>query len=343
MKKLYITLFLTAFSITNLFSQAGDCPALCVTSDQTATTAVDGSTNELGGFATCLSANEASSSYWYQVCFSSNGTFAFSMNPVGDYNDFDFAIWSGTNCPPTANSIRCSFAATGAGGPPCSTCDDTGLGNGSTQTSEDATGDGWLQPITVSNGQCITMCINNYGAGSDVFDLDFTGTATMTCVGTLPIVLSNFIATPTENSVILNWVSQSERNNNYYTIEKSIDGVTFAAIGQVNGAGNSSVKKAYKLIDDAPSLGTSYYRLSQTDFDGAQQYFNIESVNWGKSFQYKVNVYALSGLLQKSFTSSDVNTELNNDKELMNGLYIIETIDNNNNHKSFKFVKKSDN
>lgn len=126
MKNVFLIFF--AFLSLNIFGQAGDCPGLCITSNGTYA-ATNGSTNELNASNRgCLTANEASSSFWFQVCFTSNGTFQFYIDPSGNRNDFDFAIWNTTTCPPTTAPIRCSWAAVPPGGP-CPLCDYTGLGD----------------------------------------------------------------------------------------------------------------------------------------------------------------------------------------------------------------------
>ena len=123
----------------------------------------------------CLTTSE-SSSLWYQVCFTSNGTFQFYIDPSGNRNDFDFAIWNSKTYPPTSTPIRFSSAAVTPGGP-CDTCDYTGLGNGATDSIESASGNGWLLPLTVTKGQCITIKINNYGFDSNNFAINLGGTA----------------------------------------------------------------------------------------------------------------------------------------------------------------------
>ena len=95
--------------------------------------------------------------------------------------------------------------------------------------------------------------------------------------------------------VILNWTTASELNNDYFTIERSKDAVEFQPIKFVEGAGNSNSILNYEIIDVNPFLGTSYYRLKQTDFNGKYSFSNIVSVNAGsdnvfdKPFNYYVN------------------------------------------------------
>lgn len=303
-----ITLTIIYFCLSySSFSQAGDCPALCVTSDIVGTTAVDGLTDELNTTnGNCLSANEASSSYWYQVCFSSSGTFSFTMNPDGNKNDFDFALWTGTNCPPTNAPVRCSFAGIFPFG---GASDDlTGLGNGATDNTEAAGGDGWLAPLNVANGSCITLNINNFGSGSDVFDLDFTGTATMTCVGTLPISLIKSNIQISDNIVTITWATASEQNNNYYSIYKSNDGVNYFQINKINGAGYTSQVKSYSIDDALTDGGVYYYKVSQTDYDGSQNDLFIKSISYEKSSEidaiYNAHGYYLGkdlDMIEKDF------------------------------------------
>jgi hypothetical protein len=98
--------------------------------------------------------------------------------------------------------------------------------------------------------------------------------------GTLPIELTHIAATPQENAVTINWQTASEDNNHYFTIERSVDGVSFETIGTVMGAGNSQTTLNYTFTDLSPLAGTTYYRLQQTDFDGKFEIFNMVSVSF---------------------------------------------------------------
>ncbi len=98
--------------------------------------------------------------------------------------------------------------------------------------------------------------------------------------GALPVKLVSFNATHKQKVVLTNWVTAMELNNNYFTVERSSDGVNFSAIGQVAGAGNSTAMKTYEFADENPLKGVSYYRLRQTDYDGASALSNIVAVNF---------------------------------------------------------------
>jgi len=83
----------------------------------------------------------------------------------------------------------------------------------------------------------------------------------------LPIDISSFTAQCDNGIVSIQWTSQSELNNQYYTVKKTLDNVHFETVGTIPGEGTSSLPKNYTMTDNAPLAGTSYYFLYQTDFD----------------------------------------------------------------------------
>ncbi|MFT6282636.1 MAG: hypothetical protein ACJA0U_002773 [Salibacteraceae bacterium] len=96
----------------------------------------------------------------------------------------------------------------------------------------------------------------------------------------LPIDLLSFNANViNEKSVRLDWQTASETNNDFFTIECSVDGKNWEEVIKINGAENSSSLLDYTTIDNSPYFNISYYRLKQTDFDGNYSYSEIRSVN----------------------------------------------------------------
>ena len=95
---------------------------------------------------------------------------------------------------------------------------------------------------------------------------------------TLPIELLSFTGNKSQDKNILNWITISELNNNYFVIEKSSNGVNFNNLGIVKGAGNSNIKIEYTLIDSEP-YNVTYYKLSQIDYNGDVKSFNTISVS----------------------------------------------------------------
>jgi hypothetical protein len=125
----------------------------------------------------------------------------------------------------------------------------------------------------------------------------------------LPISLLEFNATPLVDAVGLTWLTASELNNDFFTIERSTDGFTFESIHKESGAGNSNQMLNYSWVDHSPILGMNYYRLKQTDFDGTSTYSTIRSVNFNEPNTANnswVNVYpnpANDGQVYLSFGS----------------------------------------
>ncbi len=109
----------------------------------------------------------------------------------------------------------------------------------------------------------------------------------------LPIELVFFNATPDENNrkVKLEWQTASEINNDFFTIEKSINAIDWEMVKTVSGAGNSSSLLSYSTVDSKPYSGVSYYRLKQTDFNGQFEYSQIISVNINPFISENIGIY----------------------------------------------------
>ncbi|MFM7016892.1 MAG: T9SS type A sorting domain-containing protein, partial [Bacteroidota bacterium] len=95
----------------------------------------------------------------------------------------------------------------------------------------------------------------------------------------LPIELLSFTGSAHEKFNLLEWVTATEKNNDYFTVEKSSDALSFQWVGVVKGAGNSNVPISYSLKDHHPVNGITYYRLMQTDFDGTTTNSSIIAIN----------------------------------------------------------------
>ena len=108
----------------------------------------------------------------------------------------------------------------------------------------------------------------------------------------LPVELLGFDVKPIENRrVELHWQTASETNNDYFTIERSKNGVAWEALNTLDGAGNSSSLVNYSTVDNVPYTGISYYRLKQTDFDGEFAYSDIRSANIASGNTNKLEIW----------------------------------------------------
>ncbi|MCU0359534.1 MAG: T9SS type A sorting domain-containing protein [Bacteroidia bacterium] len=96
----------------------------------------------------------------------------------------------------------------------------------------------------------------------------------------LPVELLFFEATVCKSGVCLQWATASEKNADYFSIERSKNGIDFEFVAQIKAAGNSAREINYLETDFNPLDGISYYRLKQFDKDDALQLILIRSIDF---------------------------------------------------------------
>ena len=96
--------------------------------------------------------------------------------------------------------------------------------------------------------------------------------------GPLPIQLIFFKARQAGASHLLEWATASELNFDFFSIERSTDGINFKEIEQVKGHGTSLERIDYSFEYRNPTLGKNYYRLKSVDFDGSSEYSGVAFV-----------------------------------------------------------------
>ncbi len=94
----------------------------------------------------------------------------------------------------------------------------------------------------------------------------------------LPIELLSFTGECNNQNIVFKWITATENNNDYFSIEQSIDGLNWENIRNIPGAGNSTSEITYSFIDFDRYDDISYYRLKQTDFDGHTKVYSPISV-----------------------------------------------------------------
>jgi photosystem II stability/assembly factor-like uncharacterized protein len=88
----------------------------------------------------------------------------------------------------------------------------------------------------------------------------------------IPVELTSFTASTSNNQIMLNWTTASELNNRGFEIQQSLDNETFTMLGFVPGFGSTTETKSYSFIVSNAPAGLHYYRLKQIDFDGSHEY-----------------------------------------------------------------------
>ncbi len=213
---------------------------------------------------------------------------------------------------------------------------------------------GWLGffGITINTDQAGPIA---YGDGADSL---------------LPIELLSFDAGMTdENTVALRWSTSAEKGNDFFTIERSLDGKNFFVLDTIAGAGNSNKKVDYTYTDTHPASGYNYYRLKQTDFDGNFKYFDIAGVVNDKAqpqvAQVSISPNPFNQHFEVSFHATDnsivhlklmdmqgatifnksleaekgTNTFVYNDHRLQSGIYLLSIVQKGVPAKTFRMVK----
>ncbi|HEY8402377.1 MAG TPA: glycosyl hydrolase [Cytophagaceae bacterium] len=165
--------------------------------------------------------------------------------------------------------------------------------------------------------------------------------------GILPVRLTDFYGKRNAEVVDLFWSTSSEKDNEYFILERSIDGKNFIQIARVKGMGNSSSMQHYFYKDVNPHIGMNYYRLRQADTDGKESISRVISVNFDASITFSIIPNPTDQLITISFNESSeysislhsslgqmlferdnvINSEQIDLSEYPSGMYMLKVID----------------
>lgn len=95
----------------------------------------------------------------------------------------------------------------------------------------------------------------------------------------LPVELIYFAAQIRDGAVELTWTTESEIDNDFFTVQRTAEGEQFQDVIRVKGHGTSPTTHHYTTTDPEPQAGRWYYRLRQTDFDGSASFSRLISVD----------------------------------------------------------------
>ncbi|MBN2681561.1 MAG: hypothetical protein JXR58_03580 [Bacteroidales bacterium] len=186
----------------------------------------------------------------------------------------------------------------------------TGLQSGAGDNSESIWDDGYVNSLNVTAGQTYTVLIDNYYSTTSPYTLQWnlTNGASLDC-STLPVELTYFNGECNNNKVYLSWETASEINNDYFTIEKSFNGIDYFEIGTKKGAGTTSgVNFHYPFADQSEISNIQYYRLSQTDFDGKTEIFDPIAVKCSSQESENVTITNINNVAEIDFINKQGKT-----------------------------------
>lgn len=297
--------------------------------------------------------------------FSSNiGTYNVNISSSGSGQVFDNSNFPGTGYSGTyviVNNTTGNIVSFDA---------NTDLSNGVTYPAENYT----IHGVAVLGGTDLTSYIGGSFANFQTAisnsticaDLSSNSVPVTIIPTALPIELLSFTGKQQNETTLLNWTTSTEINNDFFTLEHSLDGYDFKFLAEMDGKGNSTVVNEYRFIHQNPVVGTNYYRLSQTDFDGTTKVEGVIAVDFKsdkviatvvpnpirqneinlnyispQNSEVEIEVVDMTGkvLIQTtvSVTEGENNIQLPA-QNWSNGVYYLRTIQNQT-IKSIKFVK----
>lgn len=140
-----------------------------------------------------------------------------------------------------------------------------------------------LSPLIDAGLDAVAPAIDQCGAAR----IDALGGVNISDIGSfegpdcivLTVDLNYFLVNCQENIAVINWSTFSELDNDYFSIQKSKNGIDFETIATIQGAGTTQSELEYTWRDKSPSIGINYYRLVQTDFNGDREVFDMQKTD----------------------------------------------------------------
>jgi hypothetical protein len=123
----------------------------------------------------------------------------------------------------------------------------------------------------------ITLSTNGNPGEVYIVIVDTEGTEQFTISSTSVLLytkLISFLGYKDDEKNVLEWVVEKEEDVDHYSLERSVDAVSFSQINQTPALNNGSSSVNYNYIDPLPGTGTLYYRLQTVNTDGSFEYSN---------------------------------------------------------------------
>ncbi len=190
------------------------------------------------------------------------------------------------------------------------------------------------------------------------YSIDFGGFSTILKDGKCPIVLPvKFISVNVKKqnaAHLIQFTVDNEENNVTYFIEKSINGIDFYNIGKIEISFANTGYVNHRFTDENPFNGQNFYRIKQIENNKTyfsktvDIYFSKNEIsiypNPTNGF-FKIENFARLKSIQIYNTKAELVLSLNNNQNnfnistIVNGIYFLKVIDENNIISKIPFVK----
>ncbi len=138
----------------------------------------------------------------------------------------------------------------------------------------------------------------------------------------LPVTLLYFkVQDVSSRGIDLRWATATEKNFEYFEVERAGNDLNFETIGKVNSAGGLNIATSYTYLDNTPLAGKNYYRLKIVDLDGAYEYTGVIVAESTVASKEDVKVYPT--IIDDSFT-----VELNGEFAMPVKMILIDAVGN---------------
>jgi hypothetical protein len=158
---------------------------------------------------------------------------------------------------------------------------------------------GGLITSTGSPSQTLTIGSNTdySGNGAPIVGPQYanstTGNGFLPFIITLPVKFNSFSVSHKGNNNFIQWSTSEEINAKDFTIEKSIDGISWNTIGVIKATGNTNYTSDYSFSDNNINSAVNYYRIKETDLTGELTYTSIKSIKSDLQSQLNISISSM--------------------------------------------------
>lgn len=207
---------------------------------------------------------------------------------------------------------------------------------------------------TTSTYSAAQGSINNTFDGSAQDAVKFNITYTYCPQIILAADITSFKASKVNDAVIdIKWITQNEKNNRNYELQKSTDGKTFRGVAQfvAKTAQTSSYSYSY-AVQPTDNNKTVLFRIKQVDESGTARFSAVNAIKLSsktgsqpgiypnpakgaanllfsntKRSNWEVSVYTVSGQLLKQYNfTNSLTGKINTTQEFEKGIYMVKTL-----------------